>query len=209
MSDTQELAKRPEDGWTEYEQEELKKWRRSSKDPAPLALSTSLKMYELFLIGHNCEEIGRANDGKFPLGMILDARLRYQWDRRRDAYVEQLYNEAGNVVKQRQIESALFLGDLLAASHKQHGDQLKKFLQTGDPKDLPDDLKVTSITTYKMAVDALMKVTGQDGKGGKGDSPLVQVIANNVSTGEPQKKGTTGADAFTILKTLEQIDTKK
>lgn len=190
---------------TEWEFEQFSKWRRS-KDTAPLALSTALKMYEMFLLGHSCEEIFRANDQKFPLGMILDARIRYGWDKRRAAYLDQLFGEVGVAVKQRQVEGAMFLGDVLAAAHLQFGDKVKKFLQTKDPNDLPDALKVTSITTYKMVVDALMKVTGQENQRGGAPGPAVQVIGNNVTLQEAPKKKLGSSQAFDLLKELEKID---
>lgn len=190
---------------TEWEFEQYSKWRRS-KDTSPLAISTALKMYEMFLLGHSCEEIYRANDQKFPLGMILDARLRYEWDRRRSAYLDQLFGEVGIAVKQRQVEGAMFLGDVLAAAHQQFGDKVKKFLQTKDPNDLPAELKVTSITTYKMVIDALMKITGQDQKGGGNATPAVQVIGNNVTLQEAPKKKLGSSQAFDLLKELERLD---
>lgn len=207
---SEELAKRPEEGLTTFEREEWMKWKRSPS-AAPLAISTALKMYELYLLGHSCDEIYRANENRFPLGLIIDARVRFEWDKRREAYLNGLFSEAGNAVKQRQIESAMFLGDVLAAAHKQHGDKFKKFLQTGDVKDLPDEFKITSITMYKMAVDALMKVTGLDQKTKNSDGPSVQVIANNATlneAGAQKKTGTSGEDAFTILKRLSQLDEK-
>lgn len=191
---------------TEWEFEQYSKWRKS-KDTSPLALSTALKMYEMFLLGHSCEEIFRANDQKFPLGMILDARLRYEWDKRRSAYLDQLFGEVGVAVKQRQVEGAMFLGDVLAAAHQQFGDKVKKFLQTKDPNDLPAELRVTSITTYKMVIDALMKITGQDQKGGAGGTNTpVQVIGNNITLQEAPKKRMQSAQAFDVLKELEKLD---
>lgn len=204
---TDALAPKPEDILTPFESEQLAKWKRS-KDLAPLSPIVAVRMYELFLLGHSCEEIFRANEQKFPLGMILDARLRHDWDRRRDAYIESLYNEAGNSVKQRTVESAMFLGDLLAAAHIQHGDKLRKFIQTKDVNDLPDELKIDTITKYKMVIDAFKFVTGQADQ--KGGTPAVQVIGNNVTLQEQpkQKAQTSGQDALSILKALDQLDKK-
>jgi hypothetical protein len=203
---TDEIVKRPEDALTAVEREEWQKWRRTAT--APLSPAVAVRLYELFLLGHSCDDIVRANENKFPLGMVLDARLRHEWDRRREAYLERLYSEAGENVRQRQVESAVFLTDVLAAAHVEHGDKLKKFLQTRDPKDLPDVFKVTSITTYKMVIDSLMKVTGQDKKPGD-TGPAVQVIANNATLNEAPKKGLTGQDALSVLKAFEQMDKKK
>lgn len=198
-----ELAKRPEDALTPFEQEELTKARRTDGF-APISSLVAVKMYQLFLLGHTCEEIVRANDHKFSLGMVLDARIRHEWDRRREGYLDKLYEEAGNLVKQRQVESAFFLGDMLAAAHAEYGTKLQKFIQTRDPADLPETFKVDSITKYKMVVDALVLVTGQDRK--KTPGAQVQVIGNNVTLQEAPKKAMTGEEGFNILRALEQMD---
>lgn len=202
------LVKKPEDNLTPIEREAYDKWRRGN-DTSPLSPVVALKMYELFLLGHSCEEIVRANENKFPLGMVINARLMHDWDRRRQAYLDSMYEEAGKVVRQRQIEAALFLGDALAVAHKEFGQKFRAYLQTGDDKIIKDiGLKVTSITSYKMLVDAFMKVTGQE-KNGKDSAPLVQMNINGGSaTVTDGKKATTvtGQDAFNLLRSLEVID---
>jgi hypothetical protein len=203
MSD--EIVKRPEDSLSVSEQEELHRWRRG-KETAPLALSTAFRMYQLFLLGHSCEEIARSNEGRFPLGMILDSRLRHEWDKRRAEYLDKLYSEAGEMLRQRQVESAAFLGDMLAAAHAEIQPQLQKFIQTRDVNDLPNTFRADSITKYKMIVDALMKVTGQDRKEG---GAAVQVIGNNVTVGEKsQKAPLSGSDALALLRAFDTMDKK-
>lgn len=165
-------------------------------------------MYELFLLGHSCAEIAKANDNRFPVGMILDARIRHEWDKHRKEAVEHLFREVGGMVRQRQLEGAMFLGDMLAAAHKQYGHQLRKFIQTRDTKDLPDAFKVDSITKYKMVIDALIKITGQDKKDAPG--PAVQVFTNNATLQEAAPNSSIKSeDAFAMLKALQQMDEEK
>jgi hypothetical protein len=214
---TSSLAVRPEENLSVLEREAYDKWRRGP-DQTPLSPLVALKMYELYLLGHSCDDIVKANENKFPLGIIINARLSHEWDRRRTAYLERLYDDAGNVVRQRQIESAFFLADALAVAHKEFGQKFKEYLQTGDPKVLKGlDLKVTSITTYKMVVDALMKVTGQE-KPGKDSAPLVQMnISGGTATVTDGKSGatatigsgSTGQDAFAFLRGLEAVDAEE
>jgi hypothetical protein len=202
MSD--ELAKKPEDSLTESEREELFKWRRTA-DAAPLALSLSVRMYELFLLGHSCDAIAKANDNRFPLGMILDARVRHQWDKHRDEEVSRLLKDVGTVVRQRQAEGAMFLGDLLASAHLQFGQQLRKFIQTRDPKDIPDQFRVDSLTKYKMVLHALELIIGTDDKK---SAPSVQVFTQNATLQEGGSKKLTPDDAFKFLEALDQEDKK-
>jgi len=201
-----EIIKRPEDNLTKIEQEELTKYRRSD-GYAPLAASTAVRLYQLFLLGHSCEEIVRTNDNRFPLGMVVDARIRHDWDRRRTEYIDRLYEEAGSMVRQRQVESAMFLGDMLAAAHAEYGPKFQKFIQSRDPKDLPPEFKIDTPTKYKMVIDGLMKITGQDKKDAAGAA--VQVIGNNVMLQESGSKTVTSQEGFDILKQLERLDSEK
>jgi hypothetical protein len=205
---TTALATRPEDNLTPLEREAYDKWRRGA-DQTPVSPIVGLKMYELFLLGHTCDDIVRTNENKFPLGQVLHARVMHEWDRRRQAYLDQMYEDAGNVIRQRQIESAFFLADVMAVAHKEFGAKLKAYLQTGDKEHLKGlDLKVTSLTSYKMAIDALMKVTGQE-KPSKDSAPLVQINTGGGGTTVTDKAGntvTTGEDAFAFLKALDRVD---
>ena len=157
---------------TPREQEQLDEWR--AKPNFPLALSTSLKLYELFLEGYDCEQIVKTIDGKFDIGTVLDARLRHDWDGRRDAHLASLYSNVVEKVKKTQAEGAMFLADLLAAAHKLHGGKIRKYLQSGDEKDL-GEFRIGSIEGYKKVAEILLRMTGQDGGNSKGTK--VQVLA--------------------------------
>lgn len=128
-----------------------------------LSLEVSLKLYELFLHGESCQQIAKLNPG-FNLGMIVRARVEHLWDDRKDAYVAQLYSDAGATLRQTAMESVRFLHLALAATHKRHGEAFAKFLQTGDPDDLPPNFKIDKVFDYLRLVESLMKITGQDQK---------------------------------------------
>ncbi len=180
----------------------------------PLSVTTSLKMYELFLNGYSCEEVARLNDHKFPSGMILEARLRDTWDDRRQQHLAELYGGIFDKVRQTQTEAVAFVADLLSAAHKKHGDKLKKFLQSGDQADL-GALSIDTMTSYKTAADMLMKLTGQD----KEKSPVgnkTVVVGTNVSVMSTEDKPTledgnvvTSNIADRILQFLEAGESKK
>ena len=127
-----------------------------------LAIGTSLKFYELFVQGVDCAEIARLNPG-FDVGAILKARIDHEWDRRREEYLGGLYSQANDRLRQIGVESLQFMGLALAAAHKDMGEHLKKYLMSGDPKDL-GDFRIMSFRTYKEVVETLVKLTGQDQK---------------------------------------------
>lgn len=193
------------DPLNKMEQEELSKWKRSA-DTTPLSPFIAANLYQLFLLGHSCEDIAKSTgDTKFPLGLILDARVRHRWDERREAYLEHLYAEAGQTVRQRQVEGAIFLGDVLAAAHLEFGPKFRRFVETGNPKDLDEKFKVTSITSYKMVIDALRAITGQDVK--KQDAgPLVSITTGSASVEAVAQKGLASGDAHDLLRMLDAAD---
>ena len=127
-----------------------------------LSLDTSLRLFELFVQGTQCSEIARLNPG-FSQGMVLRARVEHLWDARRDSHLSELYTHTSERLRQIAMESVNFLGDLLAATHKLHGDKLKRFIQTGDDSAL-EGMEVGSIKQYKDVIETLGKITGSDNK---------------------------------------------
>lgn len=134
-----------------------------------------MQFYELFLNGYSCEEIAKLNEGKFDPGMIIDARVRHEWDARKSAHLESLYGGLLEKVKATQAEGAVFLTDMLSAAHKMYGSKIKKYLQTGDPKDL-GGLQIESLDSYRKILETLMTLTGQH-SGKTGQQPKVQIVA--------------------------------
>ncbi len=149
---------------TEWRDKRNKATTKDKRLLAPMALDTSMSLFQLYLHGLTCEEIlsQEANKG-FTMGQLLEARVRDGWDTRRQAYLDRLFSTIFDRVKQTQMESVSFTTDLLAAAHKLYGDQLRKFLQTGDEKDLGKaaDL-IKSLDAYRKVADVLLKMTGQD-----------------------------------------------
>lgn len=190
---------------TDVEKNILTTWVEERNRP-PLSPVTAAKFYALFLNGSDCQEICRLNDGLYSVGMILEARVGYGWDRKRDQYLESLYSSISDRARQAQLESVAFVSDMLTATARLHGDKVKRFLQTGDENEIKD-LPIKSMSGYKQLIEMLLKLTGQD------KSPLGTKV-NVVSTGpavvgvEGEKSknlgGMTSDTAEKILALLEQ-----
>jgi hypothetical protein len=144
----------------------------------PLAPSTSSAFFELFLNGNTVREIQRLNSA-FKLGAILDAQIRYDWDREKDRYIRDLQSKTFQRMVQVQMESASFLADTLSAAHKKYGTALRKYLQTGNEEDL-EGYDVSNITSYSKSIDALMKITGQDSKKVKLEGNINQNVTGSI-----------------------------
>lgn len=60
------------------------------------------------------------------------------------------------------LEGLQFASDGMAVFHRLVGDKFRRYLQTGDPKDL-GDMENMGFKTYKDLVELLQKLTGQEG----------------------------------------------
>jgi hypothetical protein len=127
----------------------------------PLAPTTASQFFKMFVNGSSASEINRLNPA-FPIGAILDAQVRYRWTTERDKVAMELQNRVKDGVIRAQLETTELMTDMLRAAAKQHGDKLKKYIQTGDEKYLDGVLNIESMHSLRGIVDSLLKITGQD-----------------------------------------------
>lgn len=182
---------------SELEQSAYKEWALTQQPPLPLA--TAIKMYELFLNSYTTEEIFRVNGQQYPLGMIVDARLRYDWDDRRNSQIESMYSNIENKILRVKNEAVSNLADLLAAAHKIWGDKVKMFLQEGDPALLQGiGLDPSNMKNYKEILAMLSTLTEAKTKQVSG---TVQHQHVHVSVDPPKKMS--GKVATDLLKLVD------
>ncbi len=192
------LAKANKDKMLAKEGEELRRWRRKSEAPLPLALA--LKMYELYLNGYSCEDIWRVNGQKYPLGQVVDAKVRYDWDERRNEQLDNLYGGIEEKVMHVKTEAVSHLANMLSAAHKIWGDRVAEFLQEGDPEKLAG-FDPSSIKNYKEILSMLQLLSAKDTK-------EVKVTGNveHVHTQGIEAKKLTGKNASDLLRTIEDAE---
>lgn len=179
----------------------------------PLSPETAAKFFELFLHGTNCYEIWKINKA-FPYGAILDARVKYRWDNQKEEYAIRLQTDIKNKVAQAQLETADLMSDMLLAAKKRNSAKIKRYLQTGDEKELDDSLKIESLKTLRDIVEGLMKITGQDRSvtvkniNETKQSLDVNITGNLISSGNSIETLET-EDAATVLKILADAKRKQ
>lgn len=127
---------------------------------APLASSLQARFFNMFLQGISCEEIVRLNPG-MSLGQVVTARVEGKWDEKRQNHVETLLRETALRLQQTTLEGIDFITTALAAANKLEGDKIKKYLQTGDPKEL-GEFTVKNWGDYGKLLSLLKTLTGQD-----------------------------------------------
>jgi hypothetical protein len=142
------------------------RWARGHPQPK-LSPDTQARLFALFLQNVDCIEIARLNKG-LTLAQIVEARVDGYWDERRAEYQTALLKATADLVQQTTLESIQFVSLQIAAAHKQYGDQIKKYLQTGDVADL-GSFSIHGFKQYREAVELLKTLTGADTKKHSGE----------------------------------------
>lgn len=175
-------------------------WKNS--DQAPIEPKMQAKMYSLFISGKTCTEIQELHP-EYSLGRVVHARVIGEWDEKYQKYLSDLLDTTSKRVMQVTLESANFISDLLTAANKLHGERIKKFLKSGDSKDL-DGLEISSIRGYKDAIELLKALTGQDQQKKISGNVIVSHTVTQPSESAPSKE-----EASQLLKALLYKDKKK
>jgi hypothetical protein len=136
--------------------------RRGQADTYPLAPGVVAGLFELYLNGRSLSEIRAQFPTQYGLGQIVHAAVEGKWNEQRQTYLAGLMDRAKGRALQVAAESVNFIADSMAAAHKLHGEALRKYMVSGNPKDL-GAFGIGSLKQYRDLVDILMKVTGQDG----------------------------------------------
>jgi hypothetical protein len=156
------LLPTPESRLSEREASALRVWSRISATQPKLSPDTQARFYALFLQGSSFEDIARLNRG-FSVGQIIECACNGNWFQQKDDYLEDLLKNVRGIVQQTAVESISFIATQLSAVHKKFGDSAKRYIQTGDESELRG-FGIDGIKEYKVAIEALQKLTGQEGK---------------------------------------------
>lgn len=179
----------------------------------PISLETSTKFFELFLTNTNCHDIWKLNRS-FPFGAILDARIKYKWDKEKDDYAIRLQSQIKNKIIQAQLETADLMSDMLLATKKRSGAKLKRYLQSGNEEDLDGSLTIESIAGMQRILEGLMKITGQDKTTVNKNitetrsSVDVKVVGGEPMTGNADMKTLPPEDAAAVLQIIANANRK-
>ena len=189
------------DRLSEREKTALRIWQSISKTQPQLSPDTQARLYSLFLQNITFDEIARLNKG-IPIGQILECAYQGEWFLKRDEYIEGLLSNVKNMLQQSTIESVGFIIAQLAATHKKFGDSAKKYLQHGDESEFRS-FGLENIKSYKVAIEALQKLTGQEGK----TEVSHNVVVTNASS--PANRAFTANEANSTIQAALLVKGKK
>lgn len=133
-----------------------------STNGVPLTIVDMGEPLQAFLSGSTLDEVAQSFP-EFSLGQIVDAYVRYDWEQARANNIERVALSSAYKYAIASSEVVGHLSNYLMAVHKKIGQDLRRYLDTGDESFIQGiDLK--SFRTYKEAVETLQNVTGVDPK---------------------------------------------
>lgn len=150
------MAAKKDDALMKAEDEALDIWRRDHDEH--LTLEESMPLYELYLNGNTTQDIFHLKNGKIPFGQIVDAKTRYEWDRRKSQQLASIFKKVEEKSVKAKADAVFYLTDALAVAHKQMGHKMQKFLETGDESAL-GAADFSSLKNYKMILEMLQLLT--------------------------------------------------
>ncbi len=150
------MSKKEDNAIVKVEQEALERWQKTHEPH--LDLEQAMTLYEHYLNGCTVEEIYHLKNGKVPFGQIVDAKQRYEWERRKTQQFTALFKKVEERAVKSKAEAVFMLTDALAVARKLFGDRFKKYLETGDATHL-GTLDLTNLKNYKMLIEMLQMLT--------------------------------------------------
>lgn len=170
----------------------------------PVAKSTAISFFELYLRGSSCEEIQKINPG-FKLGAILLARVEHDWDKIRDEYTASTQELIRRKVQSAQLEAVGMVSTMLSVAAKVSNEKYQRFLQTGDETELKGAMTIDNINSMVRMSETLLKLTGQDAKKGTSVNVNVSTSGNGVSN-TLETDAITPKQAAKLLEILEDAE---
>ena len=160
-------------------QQEIKlaeKYLRKHKTAGKINEPESLKLLEMYLIGHTSVEIHQ----QFPhyeMGQIILTAALAGWPHDRDKMQHSLRDRVQAKVVKSVIEQVDFLTTLLSVNNAERMDAMRKYIV--DPVNNPKpNLTIDSIKEYKEVVETLYKIIAGSTPGSKSKtSPLFNALA--------------------------------
>ena len=127
----------------------------------PLSTETAASCFQSYLSGQTLTQIQK-NTGGLSLGQVVDAAVSNNWLQEKKDYVAFLAEKAKEELAKISLESAQFLGQVLAAHHACVGPKVRKAIQTGKRNDLDQAIDGPFLGQYGKTLSLLMQVSGQD-----------------------------------------------
>jgi len=166
-------------------------------------------MFSLYMSGKNYTEISKITKVKKNMVLYMSAKMR--WYDKRMEYLNDIQNNITKKIKDTRLESLNFISNLISMHHKYYGEEIDKYMATGD-KDIVDNMDLKSLSQYFKSIEILEKILNptnvNKGNGG------VNVNINAADGGKEEKEDDntieiTSGNAGNVLKALAEMKDKE
>ena len=163
---------------TQQEIKSAEKYLRKHKTAGRIKEPESLKLLEMYLIGHTFTEIHQQFP-QYEMGKIILTAALAGWPHDRDKMQHSLRDRVQAKVVKSVIEQVDFLTTLLSVNNAERMDAMRKYISDPDNNVKPN-LTIESIKEYKEVVETLYKIIAGATPGSKSKtSPLFNALAPN------------------------------
>lgn len=166
-------------------------------------------MFSLYMSGKNYTEISKITKVKKNLVLYMSAKMR--WYDKRMEYLNDIQNNITKKLKDTRLESLNFISNLISMHHKYYGEEIDKYMATGD-KDIIDGIDMKALSQYFKSIEILEKIINptnvNKGNGGvnvninAADGARVEQVDDNTME-------ITSGNAGNILKALAEMKDKQ
>lgn len=138
---------------------------------------------DLYKLGYSCQDIAK-NFPEYELGLLLHARIKFNWDKERQDYQANLLRQTAHAASVFKVETIRLLYDVLAATQVKHRQEILRYLAAPDREQVPEILP-KSLHGIGQLVSIMKDLTEAEraaaASASASSSPLVSI---NLSSGD-------------------------
>jgi len=162
-------------------------------------------LFSLYMSGKTYIEISKISRVKTDLVLYMAIKMR--WYEKRMEYLNDIQDKMTKKMTETRIESLNFITNLIGFHHKFYGDEIDKYIATGD-RDIIANLDLKSLGQYFKSIEILEKImnpTNVNPKGGSGATININAAGSDVKQTDDGTIDITPSNAGDLLKALAEM----
>lgn len=112
-------------------------------------------MFGLYMSGKTYTEISKITKVKKNMVLYMAAKMR--WYEKRMEYLDDIHKAISTKLKDTRVESLNFIANLISVHHKYYGEEMDKYLKTGD-RTIIENLDLKQLGQYFKSIEILEKI---------------------------------------------------
>jgi hypothetical protein len=164
-------------------------------------------LFSLYMTGKTYTEISKISRVKKDLVLYMAAKMR--WYEKRMEYLNDIQNKMTRKMSEARVESLNFITSLIGFHHKFYGDEIDKYIATGD-RTIIDNLDLKALGQYFKSIEILEKLMNPSNVnrgGGSGATININAAGADIKTDDNTIEITPGKTGD-LLKALADIKEK-